>query len=495
MAIAASHIVKVLPRVLSAGSSDLELNGLILSHNELISADTLVLEFSSAAAVGDYFGSNSQEYRAAEIYFTAYDHKLSAPSKLLIARRLAEDSAAYLRGGRVSGSLADLKKISAGGLAISVDGQKQVLSGLDFSQLPSFSQAAELLSTALTGATVSYSSQGFFTITSHSRGPGSEISFAAAVTGAEDLAALLALGEADGGLLSPGREALSPEEQMKAILAKNQNFVSFSTLWEAETEEMLQWAAWANQHYGWLYVAHSEQAALLSADSAHDAAQALKDSGYDHCCLIYGSHDYAAFILGLVASIAWQRTNGTITAAFKSQSGLAARVNDESTAALLESKNCNYFGNFSTRNADFVFLYPGCLAASDYGYIDPYINSIWLNNRLQVALMDGLRGSGRVPYNTRGYTMVAAWLLDPVNEARNNAAIEAGVQLSERQKSELINEAGLDISQELWTQGYYLQVLDPGASARAQRSSPLISLWYTYGGAVQKIEVASSALV
>ena len=91
--------------------------------------------------------------------------------------------------------------------------------------------------------------------------------------------------------------------------------------------------------------------------------------------------------------------------------------------------------------------------------------------------------------------MIKAWMMDPINEARNNAAIEPGVQISERQRSEVMNEAGLDISKELLTQGYYVQVLDPGAAVRAERGSPVVSLWYTYGGAVQKIEVASTAIL
>ena len=234
---------------------------------------------------------------------------------------------------------------------------------------------------------------------------------------------------------------------------------------------------------------------MTSPDSSADMASAIKNAGYDHTAVIYGSIEYAAFIMGVVASIAWQRINGTITAAFKRQTGLAPLVVDENTAATLESKKCNYFGNFATRNAEFIFLYPGCLSASDYGYIDPYVNSIWLNNRIQVALMDGLTLAGRVPYNIRGYTMIKAWLQDPVNQALNNAAIEPGVTLNERQRTEVMNEAGLDISDELWTTGFYIQVLDPGPEVRAQRGSPIVSLWYTYGGAVQRIEVASTAIL
>ena len=109
--------------------------------------------------------------------------------------------------------------------------------------------------------------------------------------------------------------------------------------------------------------------------------------------------------------------------------------------------------------------------------------------------MDGLTSTGRLPYTDAGYTRLRSWMMDPVNEALSNGVMEPGVTLSEAQKSEVAKEAGLDISEELFTQGYYIQILDPGASVRARRESPIISLWYTYGGAVQKIEVASTAVL
>lgn len=292
-----------------------------------------------------------------------------------------------------------------------------------------------------------------------------------------------------------GMEALSVTEQMSKIRDKTENWVSFTTAWEEDTDGMLEWAKWANNNYGWLYVAYTTDKTATQGDCETDPASLLKNSGYDHSAIIYSSLEYASFIMGVVASIAWQRVNGTITAAFKAQSGLAPWVVNEAAASVLEAKNCNYFGNFATRNAEFVFMYPGCLSSSEYGYIDPYVNSVWLNNRLQVSLMDGITSVGRVPYNTRGYTLIKAWMMDPVNEGRKNAAIEPGVVLSEKQKSEVMNEAGLDISGDLMTKGYYIQIQDPGASVRARRGSPVVSLWYTYGGAVQKIDVASTAIL
>ena len=86
-------------------------------------------------------------------------------------------------------------------------------------------------------------------------------------------------------------------------------------------------------------------------------------------------------------------------------------------------------------------------------------------------------------------------MMDPVAAALNNGAIEPGVVLSELQKSELANEVGHDISEELETHGFYIQILDPGAVTRAERGSPIISIWYTYGGAVQRLDVASTAVL
>ena len=79
MAIPASHIVNVLPRVITGGSSDLELNGLLLTDNDIISATTLILSFPSARAVGEYFGTDSVEFGAADVYFTSFNNKFTAP--------------------------------------------------------------------------------------------------------------------------------------------------------------------------------------------------------------------------------------------------------------------------------------------------------------------------------------------------------------------------------------------------------------------------------
>jgi hypothetical protein len=497
MTIPASFIVDVRPRVITGGSNDLEMNGLIFSRNARISAGSMVLEFGGAAAVGAYFGLDSEEYAAAQVYFAGYSNKFSAPRSFFVGLRVDAPVGGWMRTGPYSGTLEALKAVTNGAFVITIDGVTKTISGVNLSAATSFSAAASILSSVNDlDATVTYSSlDKTFTISSISAGAGHDVSFADSPASGTDLAALLNAKESLGAIRSPAMDALSVAQNMAAIRARSENWVTFTTLWAAPTDEMLEYAAFASANYGWLYVAHSQDPNIPSPDSSADPASALKASACEHSAIVYGAVDYALFIMGSIASISWLRVNGTITLAFKRQPGLAAYVTDESQAAALEAKNCNYFGNFATRNAEFVFLYNGCLSASRYGFIDPYINSVWLNNRLQVALMDGLTMSGRVPYNERGYAKIRAWMMDPIKAGLNNAAIEPGIALSEAQKSELFNEAGMDISGELSTQGYFIQIIDPGAPVRAQRQSPVVNLWYTYGGAVQKIEVASTAIL
>ncbi len=500
MAIPAEHIVRIFPRVITGGSPDLETNGLLLTKSDLISASTLAISFPSAASVGDYFGIDSDEYLVADVYFASYNNKKAAPTAIWFARRIDADAPAWLRSARNTKTLAQFKAISDGGFVLSVDSTALTLSALDFTTATSFSDVALAIQGAIvtagaTGATVTYSSiNRSFTITSGTTGESSEVGFASAPALGTDVAAFMGFRGQDGAVISAGASAMTPAQQMAAVLTKTQNWVSFTTAWEVDAEEAIEWDAWAD--YGYLYVPWTVVATATSADSTADLASQIKEAnGGRYTWPIYGELDLAAFAMGVVASVPWNQLNGTITMAFKGQNGIAPLVVDESTAVILEGKGYTYMGNFATRNAQFVFSYRGALLNSDYGYVDTYINSVWFNARLQRSLMDGLSNSGRTPYNPRGYTMVAAWMQDPINAALFNAAIEPGITLNERQKSEVMNEAGLDISGELFTSGYYVQVLDPGAEVRARRGSPICNIWYTYGGAILSIEVGSTAII
>ena len=493
--IPASYIVAINPRLIPAGGTDLEFNGLFLTENDMIPADAPLMAFTSADTVAAFFGETSPEYSAAALYFLGYNNSFSKPRRLMFGRRISSAAGAWLRGAKFNGTLSDFADMAAGTLNITINETEIALTGLDFTSATSFSAAATVLQTALaaelSSVTVTYSSlTGAFQINSPSTGASETITYASG-TAAE----LMNLTETAGAVLSQGSDVLTQSANMNAIKAQSQNWVCFTTLYTADDTEHLGLAAWASsQGIDYLYVGWTADPRLLVQGGTADIASQIDAAEYGATALVYDNVNVAAFVLGCAASINWERYQGTINFAFKHIDGLAATVTDETTAALLDAKGVAYVGKFATRNDDFTFLYPAAMFGK-WGFIDTFVNTVWLKNVMQVSVMNGLTNNGRVPYNERGYALIRAWLQDPVNRAVNNGCIDPGVALSESQKAQIFNETGKDLTTELWTMGYAILVEDAGAAVRVGRNSPNISVYYTYGGSVNRIEVASTAVL
>lgn len=511
MAIPASKIVSVNPRLLTAAGTDLEFNGLLLSTSEYIPESQFVLAFSDADSVGDYFGYYSEEYKAASVYFEGYDNSFAKPRALYIAKLVGEAVAPFIRGGgydtTTTSTLKTLQAVTSGDLTLMLGGYTGTITGVDFSEATTLSGVAEILEEAInavtaggeswTAATVTYSSLfDAFTITGGVAGEGYGVDYASG-----SVAEAMLLTEDSGAVLSEGLDALEVSENMQKVLDETSNFVCFTTVEEPDEETALALAEWADdQGVAYLYIYWDTDEQLLNGSDSTIAA-ALTEAGYGATCGVYGTIEYAAMIMGTAGSIDWDRRNGTITFAFKAQDGLAALVTTSADATVLEEANMNYIGNWATRNDEFVFLYPGTMFG-DWQWIDTYLNAIWLNSALQTAIMNGFSQTGRVPYNERGYTLIRSWCMDPINRALYNGVIDTGITLSQSQITELYQEAGSDISSTLETDGYVLQIgydeddsSSTEASVRQNRESPEASLWYTYGGSIHKLELATTAVV
>lgn len=278
MAISASQIVQINPALLKPGGRDLELNGLILSTNASIPVNT-VLPFGDPESVGDYFGSQSIEQQLATIYFLGYTNSHIKPRALFFYRMIKEPVAAWLRGHKNTATIEQIKAIKTGSMTITMSGQTANLTSLDFSSITSFSDAAVILQTALQAATftkgkaagtafttctVSYSSQfNAFIITNGETGVASTINYASG-----DVAALLNLTKEKGAILSQGSDVMSIPDTMEAILTQTQNWATFTTTWECEQQEVIDYATWANgKGIGYLFVYNDTDQALLQSGS------------------------------------------------------------------------------------------------------------------------------------------------------------------------------------------------------------------------------------
>jgi hypothetical protein len=182
--------------------------------------------------------------------------------------------------------------------------------------------------------------------------------------------------------------------------------------------------------------------------------------------------------------------NGRITAAFKSQSGFVATVTDQQTAANLLANGYSFYGSYATANDQFNFFYNGQMPGK-WKWVDTFVDQVYLNSQFQLALLSLLTGVKSIPYNEVGYSLVRAAMIDPIVAGLNFGSIRKGIALSSSQIAQVNAAAGLDVSSQIQQQGYYLQILDPGAIVRGNRGTPVINFWYTDGGAIQKITVAS----
>ncbi len=305
----------------------------------------------------------------------------------------------------------------------------------------------------------------------------------------------LKLTAATGAVQSPGSAAMTPGSAMAIATSQTQNFASFMTVFKPSIADMVAFASWTNdQDDRFLYAAWDNDTLVTSAlDNPATFGAQLRAAEYAGTAPIYDPTNgpyIAAFVLGAAASLDFAQLNGRYTFAFRAQDGLTAGVTNRSVADMLIANGYNFYGAYATANDRFVFLYPGSVSG-DFLWLDSYVNQIWLNNELQLALMELLTTTRSIPYNDAGYGMIEAAMLDTINAALDFGAIRAGVTLSSLQASQVNAAAGLRVSDTIEQRGWYVQVKDPGAAVRAARGSPAVTLWYTDGQSVQTINLAS----
>lgn len=373
-----------------------------------------------------------------------------------------------------------------------------VLGGAGTYELSQSSTVAvgETLTSSDTPPLVTYdSTAGAFLFTVQLDGAASTIGF-----GSGTLSSSIFATEATGAVTSQGADAADASTFMDGIKSITQNWATFMTTFDPDAsghDNKLAFAQWvATENNRWGYVCwDTDTAPTTTVPATTSFGYALQQGGYSGICPIFAPDaTKAAFVCGAAASIDFTEHEGRITFAFKRQSGLVADVTDQTSADNLEENGYNYFGVFATANDEFRWFYPGSVSG-DFLWFDSYVNQIWMNNSFQLQLMVLLDNRKSIPYNRQGYSLIEAAMLDTINTAVDVGVIRAGVTLSEAQKAEVNNDAGIAIDKVLNERGWYTQVRDATPEVRAARGSPPVTFWYMDGQSIQKINLASIELV
>ena len=349
-----------------------------------------------------------------------------------------------------------------------------------------------------TDGTVTFDSvSGGFVVRSGITGAPSTIGYA---TGT--IAAPLNLQAAQGAVISQGAEATNPTAFMTELVGISQNWATFMTLFDPDNgsgntlkKEFADWNSLQNNR--WMYVCwDNDQTPINVVPASTSLGQLLASNDAAGTILIYDDKTdakKAAFICGATASIDFQQLNGRITFAFKHQAGLEQTVLSATDAQHLIDNNYNFYSEYATANDEFIWFYPGQIMG-EFRWADAYVNQIWMNNSFQLDLMLLLDQVKAVPYNAAGRQLIEAAVQATINAGLNFGAFSPGVNLSPLQIAEVNNAAGVDLQSTLFTQGYYFQVLQASPEARANRTTPPCTFWYSDAGAVQQINLASVML-
>jgi hypothetical protein len=498
----ANLFVNVIPSVLEAGAANLAMNGVFLDNTGDTSIPLgTVQSFASAAAVDAWYGAESVQALLAGVYFAGYNGATELPAALLIAQYNTAAVAGYLRSAPLTNTPLSALVGLSGTLTTVIDGVSTVSAAINLSGLTSYSQVAAALQTAIQAgsptstATVTYDVlRDAFVIISGTTGASSAVLFPTT----NSLSTGLLLTSATGALESHGGIAATPAGLMNGITQITQNWATFMAMVDPDAGAAggpikQAFATWTSEQNGnYAFIAYDSDP-TPSEESSDDACFAQVISALTGTIPIWSATQgpsVGAFVAGLTASLNWNQPGGRTTYAYRSSPSITPDVSNETVYTNLRANGYNAYLNVATRTTGFQWFQPGSISGN-WSWIDPYVNQLYWNARFQNDFAELLTQVPDIPYTQAGYNMIRQALAGDIQAMGSFGAWVPGVVLSGSQQVAVNTAAGLPIAQTISNEGWYLQITDPGPSARAARTSPTVTFWYTDGGAVQQIIMAS----
>jgi len=465
----------------------------LFSESPRVPTDSII-EFTSAADVGAYFGTSSVEYLRARAYFAFVSKSLSTPRKISYGRHARVASPARIYGTAPVASLTTLQAITAGTLALTIGAQTASLTGINFSAAVSLAGVASILQTAIqaavgdqfTTATVAYdaTSGSFNFVASSGETDAADISVNALAAGS----IATAMGWATGAIFSPATPVQTITEALDASVAISNNFGSFAfvvtTLTNDEAIEAATWNAANNVLFMFCARTSVANAVALSA--------AVIDKAGTGLTLAPLSTEYPEQLPGaILAATNYARANSVQNYMYQ-QADLTASVVTNALADLYDPLRVNYYGQTQTAGTNISFYQRGVLMGGATAPVDMnvYANEIWFKDAAQTAILALLLALPRIPANADGRGQILAILQDPINQALFNGTISAGKTLTTAQRlyvTELTDDP--DAFQQVQSIGYWVDcTIEPRTVDDRTEYVAVYTLVYGKDDTVRKVE-------
>lgn len=510
MSLPFSSIVPITGVVESPAFAQEKKHMLLAMDSSLIPSGTSYLEFGGASALTDfsaYFGKQVPEYQALVKYFGFVSKNGNAPEKALVARWYKTATAPFIKGDKLTTTVATLKAITDGSLTISFDDTAEEITGLDFSSATSYSDIATVLQTGIatefTGATVVYNSiTGGFIVTGGTTGKTATTEGVNEGTTGTDVSVLLGL---KGATTSQGVDAETFADFCDRIYHANTGAFSITTLETLADTDITPAVAWLQttlngQSYNTVNRLVFNFTDKTTAKTIASTLDGLNYTGFVICYDPYGEN-VNILDCAICASIDYQIDGGAINFNFQPAVGYTAitslgtvvdyqqGLTNSSLMQDLDNNaiSCVYSVGFGTQEQVF---YGSGLMAGDFGTESTQVDESALELAIQVSILNGLASLNKIPLRGEDATdLVSSLLATPIEQFIKNGVIAQGATLSTVEKASVAQATGnANASDSLEMTGYYYKIYDLTEEDIAQKRVRVL-LCYVASGCLNKVRI------
>lgn len=456
MAISQTKYINIISAVAGEPAvSQRELIGRVFTLNVAVPVGQ-VIEFgggatNALAAVGEYFGTTSEEYAFASRYFSFVSKKGTQPSKISFANAAFQRKAGII--GTPNVALTTLKSITNGELEFTVNDETVSVSDINLSGATSLQDVADIIDGAVSvansnlGCSFSTAANNRFVLNWNETESGIEFGFA---TG--DVAEILGWTSLTG-LISQGLDSGSRTyvDVLNDSVDLSNNFFSFTfvnayPLSASDVAVIGQWVATQNVRY------------LFSCGCtpAQASAFATAANGLDGVALTVDKFNETAQFMPMaaIAAINYNQANAGINLMYQQFAGVQPSVSTSADAALYDGLKINYYGATQQAGQQVAFYQDGVLQGeiSDMGV---FANEAWLKDAIFTGLLNLRLSVDSLPANDVGLAMVLSTIVQIVNQGLYNGTILPGKSLTEQQKVAITQITGdSDAWQDVQSNGY-----------------------------------------
>jgi hypothetical protein len=457
----------------------------ILGSSNVLPVGDRIRFYSNLDAVAADFGSGTEEYDAASIFFS----QSPSPSRLAIARRFTAAVPGQLRGAQLTTAqqaLSNFTPITNGGFDIVINGTNRQITGLNFATVTNLNAVASAvqarLAALVAGTTCVWDGQRFV-ISSGTTGTASTVSFAVAptVAGTANVAGLLDLRAEDLGTITAGSAAETVTQSLDAIQQINQSWYGFTLTSEATEADLRAAMAWAEARVK-IFGYTTRAANVADGTQTNDIASFAKAQGYRRTFGVWDDNDNYPVVSAMARAFAvnFSEQNSTLTLKFKTLPGNSPVNVTESQRLALTNKNINYYSYFG----DSAMLAEGVMANGIF--FDEVHGLDWLQNAIETNVFGYLyTRTTKVPQTDAGVLSIIQQVEMALEEGVNNGLLAPAVWNGQA--------LGQINSGDFLTKGYYVYaapVSTQNTSDREARKSPPIQIIATGSGAIHFVNIS-----